>query len=117
MVANSLYVLKTKSMSQTTYQAIHDAYLEQVKRKSDKVMNYFLVGFFCTGLLLSFFYDTWLVGIGIGSLSLIAYYSTKTLLPESNLYQYIISVILGVFMAQYIYQMHGLFEMHFIAFV
>lgn len=117
MAANCLYVYKTSCMSQTTYQAIHDAYLEQVKRKSDKVMNYFLVGFFCAGLLLAFFYDTWLVGIGIGSLSLISYYSTKFLLPESNAYQYIISVVLGIFMAQFIYQMHGLFEMHFIAFI
>jgi signal transduction histidine kinase len=104
-------------VSQKTYQAIHDAYLEQVKRKSDRVMNYFLIGFFCAGLLLALFYDTWLVAAGISTFSLIAYYSTKLLLPESNAYQYVVSVVLGIFMAQYIYQMHGLFEMHFIAFV
>jgi PAS domain-containing protein len=39
------------------------------------------------------------------------------LLPESDLYQYVLSVVLGIFMAQYIYQMHGLFEMHFFAFI
>ena len=33
------------------------------------------------------------------------------------MYQYVLSAILGVFMAQYIYQMHGLFEMHFVAFI
>lgn len=96
---------------------MHDAYLKQVKHKSDKLMNYFLISFFICGLLLAFFYDTWLVAVGIGSLSLIAYYSTKLLLPGSNTYQYIVSVVFGIFMAQFIYQMHGLFEMHFIAFI
>src|SRR5262245_46051186 len=87
----------------------------EVKERSDRLMNYFLPGFFLGGLAFAFFFDTWLIGIGVGSLSLIAYYSTKFLLPGSNLYQYVLSVVLAIFMAQYIYQMHGLFEMHFIA--
>jgi len=48
---------------------------------------------------------------------LLAYYSTKLLLPESDLYQYVLSAVLGLFMAQFIYQMHGMLEMHFIAFI
>jgi len=102
---------------QQTYRAIHNAYLAQIKHKSDRLMNYFLVSFFITGLLLALFYDTWLVAIGIGSLSLLAYYSTRLLLPRSNAYQYVVSVVFSIFMAQFIYQMHGLFEMHFIAFI
>jgi len=43
--------------------------------------------------------------------------SQKLCLPSSNLYQYVLSAILGIFMALYIYQMHGLFEMHFFAFI
>jgi signal transduction histidine kinase len=96
---------------------MHDGYLAVIKRKSDRLMNYFLGSFFIGGLLLAIFYDTWLVAIGVGSLSLIAYYSTKLLLPQSNTYQYMVSLVFGLFMAQFIYQMHGLFEMHFIAFV
>lgn len=88
-----------------------------IKKKSDHLTNYFLISFFLVGLLLSFFYDTWQIGIGVGSLLLIAYYSTKIALPRSNLYQYVLSVVLGIFMAQFIYQMHGLFEMHFMAFI
>jgi signal transduction histidine kinase len=104
-------------VTQQTYQAMHDAYLAQVKHKSDRLMNYFLISFFLTGLLLAFFYDTWLVAIGVGSLSLVAYYSTRLLLPLSNAYQYMVSAVFGIFMAQFIYQMHGLFEMHFVAFI
>ncbi len=89
----------------------------QIKNKSDRLINYFLVGYFTVGLLLANFYDTWLVAIGVGSLSLLAYYSTKIILRNSNLYQYVLSAVFAIFMAQYIYQMHGLFEMHFLAFI
>jgi PAS domain S-box-containing protein len=89
----------------------------QIKNKSDKLINYFLIAYFISGILLAVFYDTWEVAFGVGSLSLIAYYSTKYLLPKSTLYQYVLSIVLGIFMAQYIYQMHGMFEMHFVAFI
>jgi signal transduction histidine kinase/DNA-binding response OmpR family regulator len=80
-------------------------------------MNYFLISHFLVGLALAFFYDTWLIALGVGGISLMAYYSVKITLPHSSLYQYVLSIILGVFMAQFIYQMHGLFEMHFFAFI
>lgn len=89
----------------------------ETKRRSDRLMNYFLWSFFLGGLLLAFYFDTWFVAFFSGGLSLLAYYSTKILLPYSNLYQYVLSVVLAIFMAQYIYQMHGLFEMHFFAFI
>jgi two-component system sensor histidine kinase/response regulator len=93
------------------------AFRLEVKKRSDRLMNYFLIGFFLIGLALAFFYDTWLISIGIGGLSLLAYYSAKIALPDSSLYQYVLSIVLGFFMAQFIYQMHGLFEMHFFAFI
>jgi len=88
-----------------------------VKERSDGLMHYFLAVYFLLGLVFAIFYDTWLIAIGVGGISLLAYYSVKLLLPFSDLYQYVLSAILGVFMAQYIYQMHGLFEMHFFAFI
>lgn len=93
------------------------SFAQQVKERSDKLMNYFLICFFVCGLLLAPFYDTWLIAFGVGGLNLFAYYYTKAAMPDSNLYQYVLSAVLGVFMAQGIYQMHGLFEMHFAAFV
>ena len=105
---NSIATIQTSS--------VNDFYAD-IKRKSDRAINYFLIGFFIAGLILAHFYDTWTVAIGIGGLSLLAFYSTKILLPDSDLYQYVLGAVFGVFMAQYIYQMHGLFEMHFIAFI
>src|SRR5690349_8326572 len=90
---------------------------QNLKEKSDRTTNVFLACYFIVGLLLAPSYDTWMLAIGIGGLSLIAYYSAKIAMPGSDLYQYVLSAVFGVFMAQYIYQMHGLFEMHFIAFI
>ncbi|MCW3106322.1 MAG: arcB 3 [Segetibacter sp.] len=99
-------------------QELHRAGLKlEVRKRSDKLMNYFLLSFFAGGFILAFYYDTWSVAFGIGGLSLLAYYSIKKMMPDSNVYQYTLSAVLGIFMAQYIYQMHGLFEMHFIAFI
>jgi two-component system sensor histidine kinase/response regulator len=88
-----------------------------VKERSDRLMNYFLISYFLVGLVFAGFYHTWLIALGIGGLSLLAYYSVKIILPDSSLYQYVLSAVLGIFMAQFIYQMHGLFEMHFFAYI
>lgn len=96
----------------------HAAQLElEVKKRSDQLINYFLVSFFLVGLGFAAAYDTWLIAVGSGGLCLLAYYSAKILLPDSDLYQYVLSAALAVFMAQFIYQMHGMFEMHFFAFI
>lgn len=95
----------------------HTAFDAEARQEADRIINYFLIGFFLIGFVFAFFYDTWLLAAGVGSLCLLSYYSAKYLLPQSDLYQYVLSVVLGLFMAQYIYQMHGLFEMHFFAFI
>jgi len=105
-------------MSQSISAPVHiDDYFQLVKSKSDLIINIFLAIYFIAGLALAFYYDTWEIAIGVGGLSLLAYYSVKWLFPGSNLYQYVLSTVLGIFMAQFIYEMHGLFEMHFTAFI
>jgi len=85
--------------------------------KADRLTERLLFLMFFFGLFIAFFYDTWLVAVGIGGLCLFAYFITKKLLPESNLYHYVLSAISAVFAAQYIYQMHGMAEMHFWVFI
>ncbi len=92
-------------------------YLEEIKKRSDKLMNYFLISFFAIGLMLAPFYGTWMLAIGSGFGCLAAYYFARFAFRKFNLYQYVLSVVYGVFMAQFIYQMHGMFEMHFFAFI
>ena len=92
-------------------------YREETLRRSDKLMDYFLACYGLTGLGLAFYYNTWLIAMGVGGTALVLYYSVKELMPGSNLYQYVLSAVFGVFTAQFIYQMHGLFEMYFFAFI
>jgi signal transduction histidine kinase len=76
-----------------------------------------LVVMFLFGIFISFFYDTWLIAVGIGSLCMIAFYTTKKMLPDSDLYQYVLSAVSAIFSAMFIYQMHGMAEMHFWVFI
>lgn len=92
-------------------------FMSTMTQKSDSIINYVLVIYFFFGVALAFKYDTWEIGIGVGALNLIIYYSSKYFLKNSNFYQYMLAVVLTIFMAQYIYQMHGLFEMHFTIFI
>lgn len=85
--------------------------------KADRLIEPVLFLMFGFGIFLAFFYDTWFIAFGIGTICLAAYFVTKKLLPETNVYQYVASAIFAIFAAQYIYQMHGMAEMHFWVFI
>jgi signal transduction histidine kinase len=90
---------------------------QEIYGKADKIINILLALMFFFGIFIAFFYDTWLIALGVGGLCLSAYFASKKLLPESNAYQYVLSAISAIFAAQYIYQMHGMAEMHFWVFI
>ncbi len=92
-------------------------FFHEVHAQSNKIIEILLIGYFFFGVCISFFYDTFLVGIGVGALNLILYFGVKLFFRESKINQYVASLVFGIFMAQFIYQMHGLFEMHFTAFI
>ncbi|MFA0963755.1 GAF domain-containing protein [Roseivirga sp. BDSF3-8] len=95
--------------------------LDQIKksiyRDADSIIAYFVGAFFVGGVLLSFYYDTWAVGLGVGGLNLAAYLLTRATIADSAIHRYVTSSVFAIFGAQYIYQMHGLFEMHFTLFI
>jgi len=103
--------MKAKSTSK------YKLYFDEIYKRADRVTEVTIGGYYLFGLFLAFFYDTWLVGLGVGSLSLFLYFGIKFLLKGTYAHHYIGSLVLAIFMAQFIYQMHGLFEMHFTAFV
>lgn len=92
-------------------------FFKEIYERSDRVIQILLVSYFVLGIILAAFYDTWLVGIAVGALSLLIYFMSKWMFPGRRVNQYAASLCLGIFMAQFIYQMHGLFEMHFTAFI
>jgi hypothetical protein len=88
-----------------------------INKRSDKLIEIFLGIYFLLGLVLAVSYGTWLIAMTVGGACLALYFLSKKFLQHSNTHHYVASGILGVFMAQFIYQMHGMFEMHFFAFV
>lgn len=92
-------------------------YRQETLWRSDKLMDYVLACYGLAGLAFAFYYNTWLIALGVGSTALVIYYFAKEVTPGSNLYQYVLSVVFGVFTAQFIYEMQGLFEMYFFAFI
>lgn len=92
-------------------------FFEKTKIKADRIMLYYFIGNFLFGLFLAFFYDTWAFALMVGGINLITYFSARFILPNTSLYQYIGSGVSALFVAQFIYQMHGMFEMHFFVFV
>jgi methyl-accepting chemotaxis protein len=89
----------------------------EINAKSDRIMGTAIFLYFGFGLVLSMFYGTFFLAASVGGLCLAAYFLARFLLPDRRLYQYVMSAVLAIFSAQFIYQMHGLFEMHFFFFV
>lgn len=98
-------------------QSIETKIISALHKRSDMAVEVILISYFIFGLFLSFFYDTYLIAFLVGGLVLLTYYLSKWMFPQSTLRQYMASLAVGLFMAQFIYQMHGLFEMHFTAFL
>ncbi len=97
--------------------SLKDEILLKKAKSTDKMIEILMVSYFVFGIVLSFFYQTYFVGILLGLTNLLFYFGTKLMFKNSTLHHFVASLVLGVFMAQFIYQMHGMFEMHFTAFI
>jgi hypothetical protein len=89
----------------------------KIKVRSDKRMEFSLLLYAAFGIWISIFHDTSTIGLTIGPACLLVYYIIKKACYKLNLHHYVASLTIGVFMMQFIYQMHGLFEMHFFVFI
>jgi two-component system sensor histidine kinase/response regulator len=92
-------------------------FLPTIADRSDRLMNFFLAGYFVTGLILAYLYNNWMIGIGVGGGLLAIYYAVRMAMPRSNAYQYVLSAVLGIYAVQLIHQAHGLSEMYFFVFL
>lgn len=103
--------------SMTDQERATSPYMINFEKKASKQVEYYLWGYYAFGLVIAQIYDTWLFAGVVGGLCLALYYVTKLLFPRTQLKQYAASAAFAIFMAQFIYQMHGMFEMHFFAFI
>ncbi|WP_224996648.1 PAS domain S-box protein [Cesiribacter sp. SM1] len=95
----------------------YKTFLSERYREADRNTSYFIYSFFVLGVFMAFFYDTWLLALGVGGTSLVAYLLCKVLIPGTLLSRMVISSVFAIYMLQFIAQMHGMFEMHFFFFI
>lgn len=105
------------NIQNTDQREFERGFKDRVRKRSDKLIEWFLVLYFLVGIILAFYYDTWFIAIAVGGSCLLIYFTSKVMFPGSNVHHYAAGTVLGIFMGQFIYQMHGLFEMHFFAFI
>ncbi|GAA0892379.1 hypothetical protein GCM10009122_20580 [Fulvivirga kasyanovii] len=103
----------TEKISAEQLKSFHN----RVNEEADSIINYFMVGYFVFGLFLSIFYNTWLLGIVMGGVSLGLYFLAKTFLSGRLIFRLIVSFLFWNFGTQFIIQLHGMYEMHFFYFV
>jgi len=94
-----------------------DDHFSSINRQANKLIEIFLVSYFIFGIGIGFAYNTVIFALVVGGLNLSIYFLTKVAFPNTKMSQYAASAVFAFFMAQFIYQMHGLFEMHFFAFI
>ncbi len=93
------------------------SYYNQVYIQADKLGQAFILIFFFIGVAISFFYHTYFLAFVMGGGALAAYFTIKAISPHSQFLRYAISLLLANFGFQFLLQMHGLSEMHFVFFI
>lgn len=83
----------------------------------DRILFFVLVGFFLFGVGLSFYYDTWKLSLGAGLLNLSIFFVLTKMFRGKLITRLVSGILLWNFSAQFIAQMHGLYEMHFFFFI
>jgi len=86
-------------------------------KTADRIIDLSFALISVTSLSVGSIYNTYNLALPVIGLLLGAYYISKYALRESSLYQYVGSAVFALFTALLIYQMHGMIEMHFVAFI
>lgn len=92
-------------------------YHNKVHEEADKIVEYFMIGYFVLGILLSFFHSTWIVGVISGGAILGLFYVLKSRIQSTPSFRISVSFLMLCFVTQFLYQTHGTYEMYFFYFV
>ncbi len=104
---------ESKVITEAQLKPFHD----KVHEEADGIVRFFIYGFFFVGIGLSVFFDTYVLAIVMGGISIGIYQLAKTLAKGTLLSRLIISLLMWNFAVQFIFQMHGMYEMHFFYFI
>lgn len=97
----------------------HDfnTYRKTIIKEAERKLMFVMVGLFLFGLGISFHYETWIFGLGVGGLNLVIFILAVVFFSGSILARMISSSVMAIYMLQYVAQLHGMYEMHFWFFI
>lgn len=93
------------------------AEIREINRKAESVSIYIVLSLFAFGIAISFHYDTWVLGLGVGGGSLLLYLLARFFYQNSLFFRMVISAVMAFYMLQFTAQLHGMLEMHFWFFI
>ncbi|NQZ76065.1 MAG: methyl-accepting chemotaxis protein [Ekhidna sp.] len=97
-------------------EAIAEHYRNQSKQ-TDNLVTYMIAGLWLFGAVISIHYDSWTLGLGMGSLLFLSFLATRFFFKESILVRLMAGTVMALYMVQYLAQLNGLYEMHFWFFI
>ncbi len=91
--------------------------LKATYARGDRFMRVVVLAHMAVALALGYFYDTWLVTLTVGPAAVLMFFASARFLPRSFATRCVAGIALQIFLVLYIYQLHGLAEMHFFYFI
>ncbi len=92
-------------------------FYNKVYIQGDGISRFFIIAFFIIGILLAFASNSFLLAFFMGGFSLLTFFALQIFLPQSQMLRYVTSFLFWNFGVQYLFQMQGLYEMHFFFFI
>jgi signal transduction histidine kinase/CheY-like chemotaxis protein len=87
--------------------------MQRVYTRGDRLIGYFVLAHVAVAIGQGFAYSTWNITIPVTLAAVAMFYCSAALLPGTQFTRYTAGVVLQIFVALHIYQLHGLPEMHF----
>ncbi len=91
--------------------------LLDVTKESEQIITAMIVGLWLFGIAISAHYDTWKLGLVMGTSSLLVYLASRFAFPTRSITRLLGATVMALYMVQYLAQLHGLYEMHFWFFI
>ena len=104
-------------MNTNSISSVVDDQIRSATKQADRLVAYMMTGLWIFGILISFHYDAWKLGLGMGTLLYTAFMVGLFAFPRTLGLKLISGSVMALYMVQYLAQLHGLYEMHFWFFI
>ena len=84
---------------------------------TDKIVSAMIIGLWLFGIFISLHYDTWTLGLGMGTILAAIFFTAVKFYPAQLISRLIAASVMAFYMVQYLAQLQGLYEMHFWFFI